>query len=362
MIVPAFFDSASFCLAKGGSGGHGAAAPKGGAGGFADDGVGDQRSSGASGSVGFRYIDYNTLRQAQSGDGADGFLGGGGSGVNSKIIDHPPARDGLAYGAGGSGASSGRGGSGSAGLIKIWEYGILNAGTIISGAGLFYLPEAGSAEDVRELINGTDLEFNSEAAFGSGAPNRVDYGSASLGGNAGGSARPLDEMFNSGSDYEHTIFVVVKPFALNAGASVINYKNDSATGSVAVTFDNTYFEYFVSGGAFSGAEPSGGMRITASIGEWQTIAYTIGPDGEAKQKSFKNGVLNATVSKSFDFTFITPAGPGVNAGSDAGNFGSDIEFSGSMGQIGWWPRELTPEEIAVVHDWAVTDGGFGGQI
>ena len=96
---------------------------------------------------------------------------------------------------------------------------------------------------------------------------------------------------------------------------------------------------------------------------WQTIAYTVGPDGEAKQKSFKNGLLVSTISKSFDINVI-PSGDNIHvAGSDLGLFGPSFnEFTGSIAYLGWWPRELTPEEIALVHEWVVTDGGFGGQI
>ena len=115
--------SASRCLAKGGFGGQGAASPKGGGGGLANLGTGSLKVDGSSGTVGFNYQDRLQHNQAQSGDGGPGFFGGGGGpGVNSKIIGHPPARSGSKFGAGGGGANEGRGGPGSAGLIRVWEY------------------------------------------------------------------------------------------------------------------------------------------------------------------------------------------------------------------------------------------------
>jgi hypothetical protein len=117
-----FEPSASRCLAKGGSGGQGAASPKGGGGGLASLGTGSLKVDGASGTVGFQYQDPSTRKQAQSGDGADGFFGGGAPGINSKVLGHPLARSGSLYGSGGGGANRDRGGPGSAGLIRVWEY------------------------------------------------------------------------------------------------------------------------------------------------------------------------------------------------------------------------------------------------
>ncbi|KKM14273.1 hypothetical protein LCGC14_1707780 [marine sediment metagenome] len=360
-----WFDSASFCLAKGGVGGHGAAAPKGGAGGFANDGVGDQRSSGASGTVGFRYIDFSTHRQAQSGDGANGFFGGGGPGINSKIVDHPSARDGLAFGAGGSGASFGRGGSGSAGLIKVWEYGILNAGVIVSGAGSFWSPVAGVADHVREIIANRDFELIGPSL--ATAPIRIEFdGADGVLSNAGVGGAPLIELFNTGSDWEHTIFAVVKPY-ISHSTSIINYATEDlgSSGTVGIYLDSSgVFEYIVNSATFTGSVAAvSGTQVSASAGVWQSIAYTVGPDGLAKQKAYKNGVLVSTVSKSFDIRII-PVGDSINiVGNDPELFGAAFhEFTGSMAYLGWWPKELTPEEIAVVHDWVVTEGGFGGNI
>lgn len=109
-------------VAKGGSGGQGSSAPVGGAGGLASDGTGSFKLDGGPGSPGFKYADRQAHSHAQSGDGASGFFGGGAPGISSNLPNEPSVRDGVAIGAGGSGATSGAGGTGSAGMIRIWEY------------------------------------------------------------------------------------------------------------------------------------------------------------------------------------------------------------------------------------------------
>lgn len=488
-----WFDSASFCLAKGGSGGQGSASPKGGAGGFADDGVGSQRSSGASGTVGFRYVGVGTQHQAQSGDGAHGFFGGSGEGVNSQIINHPGARDGSAFGAGGGGANRDRGGSGSAGLIKIWEYGILNAGVIVSGAADFFSPVQGATgELVRELIHEGDGESINGVVLATD-PIRIQFeGDNAWLFNGSEGAGPLGDIFQTGSDWEHTIFAVVKPF-ISHSALVMNYATENLGGSASVGISlssDGVFEYNVHSASFTGSVnpvigtqvsasanvilasgtmlfggfdsgdgegatvggkayafqdtltnsdgnvfvgtsdaehaanfinainlgPGAGSAyaasmtlnplVTASAGSgsivvltakaasipnainlnssdttvasrsgdflvgglwgdvWQTIAYTVGPDGLAKQKAYLNGVLVSTISKSFDLNLIPQGDSMMSLGNDTAGSDSHLAtaLTGSMAYAGWWGKELTAEEIAVVHNWVVTEGGFGGEI
>jgi hypothetical protein len=339
-----WFDSASFCLAKGGSGGQGGAAPKGGAGGVAADGVGEVKLDGTVGGRGFKYLDETTHKRKISGDGADGFFGAGGPGVSTKLPNQPLARDASLFGAGGSGAVLGRGGAGSAGLIRIWEYSEpVVVELVVSGAGLFWSPTPGTTEDVWELIHAFDQEFLGTGSTLETGPPRIDVINGRLRTSQTGNA--IGWSFDTGSDWEHTIFVAVKPYegVADTGISVLGQVSGSV--GIRLNYSASTFDYFVT--SSTGGEPSGGMQLTASYGEWQTIAYTVGPDGEAKQKAYKNGVLVSTVSKSFNITM-----PEISTNFSLGSLleaPSPSVFSGSFSYHGWWPRELSEEEILSVH-------------
>lgn len=119
----------SVVVAKGGAGGLGHAISTsilvgglGGAGGVAASCTGDLKIDGAPGGTG---TIYSTAAGGVSGQGAPGFLGGGG-GI-AKIV-HGDGNNGVAFGSGGSGgctfnsAGATKGGNGGNGCIRVWEF------------------------------------------------------------------------------------------------------------------------------------------------------------------------------------------------------------------------------------------------
>lgn len=118
--------TAAYALAFGGAGGQGSAAPAGGAGGNTVLATGSLLIAGGSGSVGFGFEKNDTQNAIKAGDGGDSQYGVGGIGPNSiqvrPVGQEILSQQGVGYGAGGSGATSGSGAAGTAGLIRVWEF------------------------------------------------------------------------------------------------------------------------------------------------------------------------------------------------------------------------------------------------
>lgn len=221
-----------------------------------------------------------------------------------------------------------------------------------NGLTFFFDPRDQSDTRVRELEQDIDVSCD----FVGGTSFISDPASILLDGDGDYCRTPsIPSTLGFGSsDNEHTLFVVVKP---TLSGIVDSYVLDRPKNRADIIYGYLadQFEYFVEGLGFSGDNPRTGSVISASVGQWQTIAYTVGADGSNKQRGYKNGTLVVgPLNKSFD---LDPQDGSITLGnsSPGGN-----EFTGQIAHVFWWNRQLSDSEILDVHNWVRDQGGFSG--
>lgn len=228
------------------------------------------------------------------------------------------------------------------------------AGEIVPLGLIFrYDPEAQGNPFVAEISQSEDYDcaFVGNTLFTRSPPSIVLDGS---GASCRSPSMPYTLGFGSDNN-EHTIFVVVRP---TRGETVNSYVLDRQKNRADIIYGYVAgnFEYFVEGNGFTGDNPRTGTAIPGSVSQWQTIAYSVGADGPTKQvRGYKNGVLTVgPLTKTFT---VFPQNGAITLGNSTPWVNG---FTGQIGHVFWWDRQLSDGELQAVHAWVRDRGGFTG--